>query len=72
MHISQFGASDEPPRRTIYLYLAWFCGGEAANAWSWNECRVRCVTAKGHLTFIKLVRTAWSFDKGEGVAEVGW
>ena len=22
--------------------------------------------------FIRLVRTAWSFDEGEGVAEVGW
>jgi hypothetical protein len=25
-----------------------------------------------HLTFIKLVRTGWSFDEREGVAEVGW
>ncbi len=46
MHISQFWASSEPPRRTIYLYLASFGSGEAANAWPCNERRVRCVTAR--------------------------
>src|SRR5260370_8298408 len=31
MHISQFWASSEPPRRTIYLYLPSFASGEPAN-----------------------------------------